>query len=265
MKEISIINDDIKKEKIIKEYDCLLLELQEENKYIKNNSNKKEISLLQEQIDILKNKLEVKNKEYLVLNEKNIVLGKDLKSKSDYLENIKKIINKRNNINKALTDLNIDIELYNDYLNLINKNNIPSKLINKKIIYLQNHINIFLKLLTKYSLVIEIDEKSSINFIIKKSGINLDVNQLSGYETFILNIALKSALNKYSFISKSTLFILDEGLDVVDKNNFKKLNLLMNLMMKNYRNILLISQMSKVKDLQQSAITISHCNGVSFI
>lgn len=265
LKEISKINDDIKKEELIRDYDCLLMELKEENRYIENKNNKKEISFLQEKIDTLKSKLEIKNNEYFLLNEKIIVLERDIKSSNNYLDNITNIFAKRDNINKKLKELNIDIGLYNSYLNLINKNNIPSKLINKKVIYLQNHINIFLKLLTKYRLVIDIDEKSSINFIIKKGGIDLDVNQLSGYETFILNIALKSSLNKYSFISKSTLFILDEGLDVVDKDNFKKLNLLMELMMRNYKNILLISQMSKVKDLKTSNINIFHKNGSSSI
>jgi DNA repair exonuclease SbcCD ATPase subunit len=90
----------------------------------------------------------------------------------------------------------------------------------------------------------------------------LDVNQLSGYETFILNIGLKSALNKYSFLSKSTLFIIDEGLDVVDKENVKKLKILTSYLLNNYKHILLISHMDHIKYLEDSNISIQN-NGVS--
>ena len=93
----------------------------------------------------------------------------------------------------------------------------------------------------------------------------LDVNQLSGYETFILNIALKSALNKYSFISKSTLFIIDEGLDVVDENNFSKLNILCEILRRNYKHILIISHMPKIRELQNYEIKILKNNNSSHI
>ena len=126
-------------------------------------------------------------------------------------------------------------------------------------------MNTFLEKLTTFTISIETDTKNGICLSAHKKGLILDVNQLSGYETFILNIALKSALNKYSFISKSTLFILDEGLDVVDKDNFKKLNLLMKLLMKHYKHILLISHMPKVKDLQHHEVNIQNNGTSSFI
>ena len=103
-----------------------------------------------------------------------------------------------------LKELQKDINLYEDYLNLINKNNIPAKLIKKKNLYIEEHINTFLENLVQFKIEIESDIKNGIHFYAKKKGLVLDINQLSGYETFILNIALKSALRKYSFISKST-------------------------------------------------------------
>ena len=135
----------------------------------------------------------------------------------------------------------------------------------KKTTHIQDHINIFLKKLTSFTIKIDVSSKNGIDFTANKKNLILDVNQLSGYETFILNIALKSALNKYSFISKSTLFILDEGLDVVDKDNFKKLDILMKLLMKHYKHILLISHMPKVKDLQHHEVNIQNNGQSSYI
>ena len=192
-------------------------------------------------------------------------IEKEISLKTSKINELDEIKRAEGNINNQIFELKKDISFYEDYINLVNKNNIPVKLINKKNSYIQNHINTFLERLTKFTISIDTDTKNGICFSAHKNGLILDVNQLSGYETFILNIALKSALNKYSFISKSTLFILDEGLDVVDKDNFKKLNLLMELLMKHYKHILLISHMPKVKDLQHNEVNIQNNGKSSFI
>lgn len=75
--------------------------------------------------------------------------------------------------------------------------------------------------------------------------------RLSGYEYLILTIAIKRALNKYSQNSKSGIFVIDEAIDQIDKENFEnKLSKLLEMLTVEYSKILIISQrdISKITD-----------------
>ena len=272
---IVILNDmksfkqNIKEQEIRNTYKKLLDLLEDEQKYesIKNENIKIQtmIDKYNEMTIKLTNELSLTMNSFVNIKSNISSLTKDISIKVKKLKELCDIKEKSNNLNSQINEYKKDLSLYSDYIGLVNKNNIPVKLIHKKNSYIQDHINIFLENLTKFTISINIDDKNGINFSANKNDLILDINQLSGYETFILNIALKSALNKYSFISKSTLFILDEGLDVVDKNNFKKLDMLMKLLMRHYKHILLISHMPKVKDLQHHEINIHNNRRSSFI
>lgn len=266
MKKIKI---KIENQQIKNTYIKLKNKLEKEKEYIEiklNNSIIQEkIVNYEKMIEKLTNEHSLTSELYVTLKTKIASIEKDISLFEIKIKELGNIQEKGDNINNQLEEFKKDLDLYSDYINLVNKNTIPTKLINKKNLYIQEHINTFLENLTSFSINITSDNKSGINFCVHKKGLELDVNQLSGYETFILNIALKSALNKYSFISKSTLFILDEGLDVVDKDNFKKLDVLMKLLMRHYKHILLISHMPKVKDLQNHEINIQNNGKSSYI
>ena len=264
--KLNIIENTIIEQEIRNKYDNLLMLLKDEEKYnkiIKNNEKiyediKKYSEMLEKLLIVISDSTNM----YILIKSNITSTIKDISLQSSNLKELQNIKEKGDNIDNQLNEFKKDLLIYSEYINLINKNNIPVKLILKKTTHIQDHINIFLKKLTSFTIKIDVSSKNGIDFTANKKNLILDVNQLSGYETFILNIALKSALNKYSFISKSTLFILDEGLDVVDKDNFKKLDILMKLLMKHYKHLLLISHMPKVKDLQNNEINIQN-NGLS--
>jgi DNA repair exonuclease SbcCD ATPase subunit len=266
LEKMKYLKNKIENQEIKNTYIKLKNILEKEKEYIEIKLNnltiQKKIVNYDKMIDKLTNEQVLTSELYFTLKNNISSIEKDISLFEIRIKELGNIQEKANNINHQLKEFKKDLDVYSDYINLVNKNTIPTKLINKKNLYIQDHINTFLENLTSFSINITSDNKSGINFCVNKKGLELDVNQLSGYETFILNIALKSALNKYSFISKSTLFILDEGLDVVDKDNFKKLDVLMKLLMRHYKHILLISHMPKVKDLQNHEINIQN-NGIS--
>lgn len=274
-KNVDILNsmDELKSKidecKIYLEYKKINSILEKEEEYIKtleeNQKNQEIIKNNEELIDELGSKVKMQNEKYMKIKVNIVSTENEVNTIESKIKELNSAKIAGENIESQLKELQKDVELYEEYAKLINKNNIPAKLIKKKNSYIEEHINTFLEKLVQFKIAIESDTKNGIHFYAKKKGLILDINQLSGYETFILNIALKSALSKYSFISKSTLFILDEGLDVVDKDNFKKLDLLMKLLMKNYKNILLISHMPKVKELQNHSICIQNNGKSSYI
>ena len=264
--KLNIINNNILEQNIRNKYGELLMLLKDieiYNKITHDNVNIQiDIDKHTEMLEKIELNISIENDIYNSIKSNILSIIKDISVQQNKLNELKDIKKKEEDINDILNIHNKDLLSYSDYVKIVNKNNIPIKLILKKTKYIQDHINIFLEKLTSFTIKIDVSCKNGIDFNVHKNNLILDVNQLSGYETFILNIALKSALNKYSFISKSTLFILDEGLDVVDKDNFLKLNILMKLLMKHYKHILLISHMPKVKDLQNYEVNIQN-NGLS--
>jgi DNA repair exonuclease SbcCD ATPase subunit len=83
------------------------------------------------------------------------------------------------------------------------------------------------------------------------------VSDLSGYETFILNIALKLSLVKCSSRGRGSVMFIDEGLDCIDSNNRTKLKEFFQMLKKEFNHIFLISHIPDFHQYQDHSIYIS--------
>ena len=110
-----------------------------------------------------------------------------------------------------------------------------------------------------------IETNGKIIFNIIKNNKLLSFVQCSSFERFIIQVAVKRALTTYSYINKNTFFIIDEGMDCIDSNNWEKLPILIDNLQQQYSHIFLISHNDKVKKLINKAITINHINNISKI
>jgi DNA repair exonuclease SbcCD ATPase subunit len=143
---------------------------------------------------------------------------------------------------------------------------IASRMLYHKISSIQGYINSILNSFTRYNVNIIFDDKKQTMSIIaedRDSGKALSTTRFSGYEKLMLQIALKRALNKFSYNSKSSLIIIDEALDCIDSDNFNvKLPDIMGLITQDYSTCLAISQrdISHVADVN---MTIRRENGCS--
>ena len=116
-----------------------------------------------------------------------------------------------------------------------------------------------------YSIKMYIDDKSKFNIDIHKNGNILKPYMCSGYETFILNIVIKQSLNKYCYNTKSNIFCIDEGLDCIDDTNLNKFESLIKRLNQNYDNIILISQIDRIRKFINSEVVITNNGKYSFI
>jgi DNA repair exonuclease SbcCD ATPase subunit len=91
---------------------------------------------------------------------------------------------------------------------------------------------------------------------------------LSGYETFVMEIALKIAYNQFCCNGcVGRLFVIDEGLDVIDEQNMRdRFPIVLKLLKDYYSSILLISHMENV-DLGSvdNVIRIQRADGCSVL
>jgi len=160
------------------------------------------------------------------------------------------------------------LTVINRYLMLIDGRNIPSMLMADKLADITVDTNKILAKLSALSMTISIDEDSArkrIMFEVEKDDVVLDVKQLSGYETFVSNLALKIALNKHCLCGRSGLFCIDEGLDCIDDLNFEKLEQLFTIMRSEFTNVLVITHLSKIKRYVDDIIQVENPKGYSVI
>ena len=239
----------------------------EENKEIREHNDKiedeirKYEDLIDEKILIIqkyKNKihsLETEEQQYktsLVYEEATFnALQTSIGEKTD-LENLQSII-----ANK--------ISLYREYKRLTDKKCIPSILLQEKIKFIEEDVNNYLVDMVGYSIKMHIDDKSKFNIDIHKNGNILKPYMCSGYETFILNIVIKQSLNKYCYNTKSNIFCIDEGLDCIDDTNLNKFESLIKRLNQNYDNIILISQIDRIRKFINSEVVITNNGKYSFI
>lgn len=169
-------------------------------------------------------------------------------------------------VESKLVELETEIIPYQNYNVIMGNKGITSKLLYNKIKAIEDYINTIIQQFTKYRVLIIYEEaKQSISILTVSDGKYLSTSRLSGYEKLMLQLAFKRALNKYSYNSKSSLIIIDEGADVSDEDNFlTKIPDVLNLISQDYSHCLMISQRD-MRHISDSTITISTQDGYSRI
>ena len=253
-------------DKEIKIYNVKKEQIKTNNAIKKRNSEiKKEID---EYIDIIEIKnvsiinyrtiihtLETKMQQYktsLEYENKNFISFKDNMSQKIELENIQTILSHK-------------IILYGEYKRLTDKKCLPSILLQEKMKFIEEDVNNYLTDMVNYTIKMYIDDKSKFIIDIHKNGNILKPYMCSGYESFILNIILKQSLNKYCYNTKSNIFCIDEGLDCIDDTNLCKFETLIKRLNQNYDNIILISQIDRIRKFINSEVMISNNGKYSII
>jgi DNA repair exonuclease SbcCD ATPase subunit len=207
----------------------------------------------QRQIPMMKGNLQATQRSLKLLEEQMSRMELKLEQQVKYREELE-------TVQSELIKLEQELKPLTDYGILMGSRGIASRMLFNKISSIQGYINDILNSFTRYTISIIFDDKKQTMSIIavdKDSGKALSTTRFSGYEKLMLQIALKRALNKYSYNSKSSLIIIDEALDCIDSMNFDtKLPDIMCLITQDYSTCLAISQrdISHVSDVNMSIL-----------
>lgn len=214
---------------------------------------------LSSQIKIIIRKLLSTNKTKYELTLKRDLLNKQV---DEYIEYNDVISKKKVKLEQAL----YIIKILDVYKNLIADKCIPLLLLKTKVNLIENYVNNFMNEISadlSMNIIIQ-DNAGKIQFDIIKYNKKLSYYQCSGFERFILQIAMKRALNKFSFVRQSSIFMIDEGMNCIDKFNWKKLPLIIELLRRDYLMIILISQVDNLENIVEEKINIES-NGGSLV
>jgi len=172
-------------------------------------------------------------------------------------------------LHRVKTEISVLTEtegVYKIYKGLLSDKNLPKMILHDTIKKVEMDANkLIYKLAGLYVILASDDADDDISkgdgnskweIIIKKSDIILGIEQISGYERFIVNIGLKIALDRHKFYSGSKIFFIDEMFDCISEENFDKIDDLFLFLRNYYKNIIVISHNEKLKGKLNNRINI---------
>ena len=176
---------------------------------------------------------------------------------------IEEKINEIKNMKRTLREEKVKLlgldamkDLYGKYLKFISRNGLPVLMIKSKIALLEKLIGEFLKDFVDFIVRIDLVDGVGLDIWVEKKENRLNVHDLSGFESFIVNIAFKLVLFKSNYVNKCSMLCIDEGLDCIDAANFKKLRLIIEKIKNVYGKVILISHIEGVRELSDFRINI---------
>ena len=248
-KEFKSLKEVIQNEKEIEE------RLKELKKVRKNFEKYEEIKI---EFDKLID--EEKQNERELKSKKNI--ERELSSKYGEILGIEEIYNEK------IKELNDNKEQHKKIIKVVDlyeKNNFIGFIMDNYVKRLETLINNTLMSIVDYKVKIEQDIDELRIYKIENEAM-INIRQLSGNEKFLINIAVKSALNNMSVSFKTNFFIIDEGFGSCDEIRLKKINNLLDLLNKEFELCLVISHLDIIKSKKNKEINIKRNNeGFSYI
>ena len=248
-KEFKSLKEVIQNEKEIEE------RLKELKKVRKNFEKYEEIKI---EFDKLID--EEKQNERELKSKKNI--ERELSSKYGEILGIEEIYNEK------IKELNDNKEQHKKIIKVVDlyeKNNFIGFIMDNYVKRLETLINNTLMSIVDYKVKIEQDIDELRIYKIENEAM-INIRQLSGNEKFLINIAVKSALNNMSVSFKTNFFIIDEGFGSCDEIRLKKINNLLDLLNKEFELCLFISHLDIIKSKKNKEINIKRNNeGFSYI
>jgi DNA repair exonuclease SbcCD ATPase subunit len=185
------------------------------------------------------------NKARIEENEKNVKLRENL------IDEIK---------NEQMVEKNWKI-----YLDMVGKNGISKMVLRKTLPIINAQIARLLNGVCDFDVVIEITERNDVMFYLIKDGVKSDLTSGSGFEKTAAALAIRSVLGNISTLPKSNIFVVDEILGRVAKENFENMRTLYEKILENFDAVIQISHLEEIKDWHSTIITVKKENDVSKI
>ncbi|MCK9273271.1 hypothetical protein M0P65_07065, partial [Candidatus Gracilibacteria bacterium] len=215
-----------------------------------NKKTQKKINLIQNDLLILKNKLDS-------LNLQDKTCNSEIKLLQSQKDEILKTISK-------IHDYENEYRLYNFYLTAVHRNAIPYELIKQVIPIFEFEINSVLRSVSDFEIAVECD-LSHINFYIVYSDTYWSLELSCGMELFISSLAIRIALMRICNIPRLSALIIDEGWSALDSDNLIQLEHFFDFIKSQFDWVLAISHIQELKDFVDSTLSLELEHGYSKI
>ena len=151
--------------------------------------------------------------------------------------------------------LQVEWKVYDFLLRATSWRGIPTYIMSKQLPFINSELAKILSDVTGFTLELEVDERNTDIFI-NYGDSRRPIECASGMEKMVSSMALRVALSNVSSLSKSDMFIVDEGFGALDPQNIEAVTQLLHRLKTYYRCILVISHVEVIKDSVDEIIEI---------
>lgn len=215
----------------------------------KYNTDKNINNKILNKIEILKNTITNKKEELNDINEKLSILSSEIvlldRDKIDYEKNMSKLL--------IYED---ELKVLNNYIKIIDKNGLPFSLLINIIPEIQKKVNNILSSLTEFNINIELLEDNSIKITKNVDNYSHDIELCSGFEKFIVGLAIRVTLTQMANLSCCNLMIIDEGFSCLDSTNQSNLDSLFGYLREWFDFVIIISHLQTMKGMCDNILNI---------
>ena len=211
-------------------------------------------------LDININNINAKIQNNRNTKETNIACINTNKSKLD--NNIKNIEDRYKLIAELKEEQRIERN-WRIYLDMVGKNGISKMVLRKTLPIINAQIARLLNGVCDFDVSIDITERNDVMFYLIKDGIKSDLTSGSGFEKTAAALAIRSVLGNISTLPKCNIFVVDEVLGRVAKENYENMRTLYEKILENFDCIIQISHLEEIKDWHSTILTVKKENNIS--
>jgi DNA repair exonuclease SbcCD ATPase subunit len=182
----------------------------------------------------------------------------DKYAKNEILKELGDNIQKKINVFELeLDSFKKTLEVYKIYKELFCNKGIPKMVLSGYIETLENKTNNIIYPLCGFTICINNTDDEKWEICFKKQDMILGSEQLSGYQKFIVDIAIKVSLDFLKYRGHGSIFIVDESADCVSQDNLDNIDTIFDFLRSRYTNVLFVSHNEQLKLKVDSRIEIS--------
>jgi DNA repair exonuclease SbcCD ATPase subunit/UDP-2,3-diacylglucosamine pyrophosphatase LpxH len=173
-------------------------------------------------------------------------------------------IEKLTKILEDITEMEYELDSYQNYLQTVGRDGIPYQVICNTVPEIEQEVNAILTQVVDYTIQFETDGKNVIPYVVYEYG-RWPIELTSGYERFVASVAIRVALTNISNLPKTTFLALDEGFGTLDPDNLASMFTLFSFLKNNFDFVLVISHLDALKDAVDKTIEIRREGNFSFV
>lgn len=156
-----------------------------------------------------------------------------------------------------------DRRLYDYYSQAVGRNGIPYQVICNMTPEITKEVNSILTQLSNITLEIESDEKNIVPFINHETKGKWPIEMTSGFERFVVSIAIRVAMCNISNLPRTSFLIIDEGFGSLDSTNLPSMHTLFTYLRGHFDFIFIVSHLYSLRDLVDKQIEITNIGDFS--
>ena len=196
-------------------------------------------------------------------SQKKVVQQKLLTSKITKSSN-NQIVKQNVKTKRSFNKFSEELEILDRYKMIVGRTGVQYYIISNIIMELQIQINRILAMITNFSIQFILNGKSiDINIVYPDKSYL--VQTCSGFEKFVISLAIRHALSSITNKSKAKMFVIDQGFGVLDYENISYFNKILAFIADKYETLVIISHLDSMRELLENRIQVTYKDGISRI